>query len=545
MRMLRLALFTSFAGALALGAGCTAEFTGAEETGGAGGMGGSAGTENGGTGGTTGGTGGTGGVGGTASAGGTAGSGGGCSGAATPSEDSCVVTEDYGVFVSPAGDDTTADGSRDAPYATLEAALSAAYTAGKRVYACSSGGDFIPNGDLLVIDDGLSGSQMYGGFDCDSWAYDGEKPTAVVGGSAALFVNSVKGGLRVEDFSFRAVDQDQTSSIGALVKDSEGVLFKRVTFIAGKGADGTPGVSGLVGDPGPAPGDGQRGAAALCTAAPASQVGGAWANPSSCGSLGGEGGTARKNQASTDGLDGEPKMDVVPSGGNANGGAAASVFGVDATSGTQGAQGEDGANGSPVGPVGTFHQDGYDPPVSGAGLDGHVGQGGGGGGASAGNAATCIGASGGAGGMGGCGGGHGAGGEGGHASIALLVWQSTVTVTDCVLESAAGGAGGAGGDGATGGTGGEGGPGGAIAPGVGEAGKGGKGGRGGNGGSGAGGPGGPSYGLVYGGTKPAETNSCTFSVGVGGKGGAGGRLGSLTPAPDGPDGASAEMYEQT
>lgn len=539
--MLRLALFTSFAGVLALGAGCTAEFTSAEESGGLGG------SETGGTGGTTGGAAGTGGAGGTAgvaSAGGAGGTGGTCNGAATPSEDSCVVSEDYGVFVSPKGDDATADGSRTAPFGTLEAALGAAYSAGKRVYACGSEGDFVPNGNLLVIDDSLSGSQIYGGLDCESWEYDASKPTSVVGDYAALYVNGVKGGLRIEDFSFRAVDQTQNSSIGALVKDSEGVLFKRVTFIAGKGADGEAGADGTAGEPGPAPGDEQRGAAATCTSAPSSQLGGSWANPSACGSLGGEGGLARKNQASGAGLSGLPTSGVVPDGGNDNGGGAGTVFGLNGTSGTEGAQGRSGTNGVVSASIGTFHEDGYDPPVAPDGTDGLVGQGGGGGGASAGDG-LCVGASGGAGGMGGCGGGRGAGAQGGHASIALLVWQSTTTVSECYFESAAGGVGGTGGDGAGGGAGGNGANGGSSVTGVGKGGNGGVGGDGGNGGSGAGGAGGPSYGLVYAGTKPSETNSCTFKVGAGGLGGAGGRLGgNLNPAPDGPTGESAEIYEQ-
>ncbi|MEZ4230869.1 MAG: hypothetical protein R3B89_16965 [Polyangiaceae bacterium] len=536
MRMLRLALLTSCASVLALGVGCTAEFTSAE-TGGTGGVGGSAGGETGGTGGVGGaaGTGGAGGTGGVASAGGSGGTGGSCNGAATPSDDSCVVTEDYGVFVSPKGDDSTADGSRGAPYATLEAGLAAAYAAGKRVYACSSEGEYEPNGQLLVIDDSLSGTQLYGGLDCDTWAYDATKPTEVVGDYAALYVNEVKGGLRIEDFSFRAVDQTQNSSIGALVKDSQGVLFKRVTFIAGKGADGEPGTDGLAGDPGPAPSDGQRGTAGTCSSPADVQLGGFWSNPSSCGAKGGAGGTARKGEVGEVGRAGTPNTHVTPVGGNANGGPVGA-------NGGDGANGDSGENGGTAVGVGTFHGDGFDPSRAPDGADGFVGQGGGGGG-SGDSASGCIASSGGAGGMGGCGGTHGGGGEGGHASVALISWRSAVTLTNCHLESGAGGAGGAGGDGALGGDGGTGAQGaGGVSPG----GAGGRGGRGGNGGSGAGGVGGPSYGLVYGGTKPAETNSCTFSVGSGGPGGEGGKLGgSVNPAPDGPSGASAEMYEQT
>ncbi|MEZ4375924.1 MAG: hypothetical protein R3B07_34280 [Polyangiaceae bacterium] len=542
MTMLRLALFTSGFGLLALGAGCTAEFTADGETGGAGGMGGTAGV--GGTAGTGGaaGTGGSAGAAGAASAGGTAGAGGtggSCNGAATPSEDSCVVTEDYGVFVSPKGDDATADGSKGAPYATLEAGLAAAYAAGKRVYACSSEGEFKPNGNLLVIDDSLSGSQLYGGLDCESWAYDAAKPTAVVGDYAALYVNGVKGGLRVEDFSFRAADQAQNSSIGALVKDSDGVLFKRVQFIAGQGGNGDDGDDGTNGDSGTSGADSQKGEDGICTA-PGVRRGGRWSGPSACGSTGGPGGDSDFVFGPENGTAGLPS-------GNANAGPAGTISAVNGVSGTDGAKGADGSVGTVAAAIGLFHEDGYDPANGSPGTTGAVGQGGGGGGGGFKNAAsTCAGGGGGAGGMGGCGGAFGLAGGGGHASVGLLVSQSSVTLTDCFLQSASGGAGGKGGDGGNGGPGGEGASGGASAGGSGKGGRGGVGGDGGGGGSGSGGAGGPSYGLVYIGAKPGETNSCTFSVGTGGPGGHGGSQAgvNLNPAPDGMSGESGEIYEQ-
>jgi hypothetical protein len=38
-----------------------------------------------------------------------------CDGTQSPSEDSCVLTEEFGVFVSPTGSDATGDGSRSLP----------------------------------------------------------------------------------------------------------------------------------------------------------------------------------------------------------------------------------------------------------------------------------------------------------------------------------------------------------------------------------------------------------------------------------------------
>lgn len=538
MNILRLALLTSTVGLFALGVGCTAEFTSGDGSdGGTSGAGASGGSENGGsggTGGTSGGAAGTGGSGGTAGVGGTAGtggSGGGCSGGSTPSEDSCVVTEEFGIFVSPNGDDTTADGTREAPYATLEAGLVASVAAGKRLYACSSAGEYLPDGDLLVIDDALSGAQLYGGLDCDTWAYDGTKPTTVQGTGSALFVNRVKGGLYVEDFRFEAEGYSSGggSAIAALVLESVGVAFKRVQFIAANGATGDAGADGAAGDPAPIPTGEQAGQAGVCVN-PGKRNGGRWPAASACGSVGGTGGDADFLFGPTAGLAGMPS-------GNMNGGAIGSE-------GTIGRDGVDGLVGE-AGGRGHFNTDGFSGVAAGAGASGGVGQGGGGGGAGA-NTAACVGGAGGVGGMGACGGLPGGGGGGGGASVGLLVWQSGVTTTECAFETGDGGAGGRGGHGGDGGTGSSGADGGAGASGSGKGGRGGQGGDGGPGGSGAGGTGGPSYGLVYAGDRPLETNSCTFKIGVGGAGGPGGSIGGFgsNPAPNGLDGLSGEIFEQ-
>ncbi|MBK7581332.1 MAG: hypothetical protein IPI67_14095 [Myxococcales bacterium] len=114
---------------------CEATSTCPQKDGGTGGSGGTSGT--GGTGG-TGNTGGTSGTGGTGNTGGTAGSGGvagGDSGTCDPTKSPglshALIADDYGVFVSPKGDDTSGNGTKASPYKTLGKALASAGTTGK------------------------------------------------------------------------------------------------------------------------------------------------------------------------------------------------------------------------------------------------------------------------------------------------------------------------------------------------------------------------------------------------------------------------------
>jgi hypothetical protein len=149
--------------------------------------------------------------------------------------------------------------------------------------------------------------------------------------------------------------------------------------------------------------------------------------------------------------------------------------------------------------------------------------------------------------MGGCGGTHGEAGKGGGASVALLIWDSGVTLDTIALVSATGGKGGKGGDSGGAGAGAKGGSGGGSflgSPHIGAAGDGGKGGDGGNGGSGSGGTGGPSVPLVFRGIAPA--GSPTFIQGMLGPKGAGGSLNNspASKAPDGTDGMKQAVYEQ-
>ena len=124
----------------------------------AGGSGGTSGTS----------TGGSTGEGGMAGAGGSADQ---CDLTQSPADDACVVSDDYGIFVSPNGDDTDGDGTMALPYRTLTTAIQeATMPSGHRlVFACSTGQDY---DDTLTLTSAQSALRMYGGFSCDDWTYN-------------------------------------------------------------------------------------------------------------------------------------------------------------------------------------------------------------------------------------------------------------------------------------------------------------------------------------------------------------------------------------
>lgn len=478
----------------------------------------------------------------------------------SPTESACLISEKYGVFVSPQGSDMTGIGERSAPYKTLAKALQSAKNGLMRVYACDDGTGY---GDALTLDATLDGMSLYGGFECAGWTYATTRRARVHPASGtALRVTALTAGLTIEDFEFDSADAAMgESSIGAIVEEAVKVVLRGVKIVAGKGGGGEDGVDGAKAPDTPAVGPAQVGYPVICPTQLVQQNGGAWGGPSVCGSGGGSGGSrggnggiASRNTDGTNGYPGDPRTEVDPA--NVDNGGSKGPAGADGAAGSVGKAGEIGIAESTAG---TFSASGYAPPPrAGNGKAGYPGQGGGGGGASNARAATnCIGASGGAGGMGGCGGSAGTGGGSGGASVALLSWQSAITLDRCELIALVGGAGGKGGNGGMGGVGGMGAPGGAgyesdagSAPDAGSSpdaghtelgpgGNGGPGGKGGNGGSGAGGNGAPSHAIVFKGTTPAKLNGTLLTHGLGGAGGIGGSVDTLK-APDGLVGISSD-----
>ena len=432
-----------------------------------------------------------------------------CDSSRAPSEDTCVIDESYGVFVSPRGSDDVGEGTRKNPYATIGKAVSAAHSTSRRVYACANEGSFT---ESLIFDEASDGSRLYGGFDCVSWGSIANLLTRIESSTTTgIKVTNLTSGLRMEDFEITAsgIPDEGGSSFGAFVTDSTSVILRRVHLTAGPGADGKNAVS-PDGD-GRAGFNGRNGSPA-CSVTSGDNLG-AWSDSSLCGetereTAGGHGGNG--GNGDDNGADGQYGTAV--DGAGENSASWSCGFG----DGRDGSKGQSRHNAAGAQSSGKLSASGYSPADGDDGADGFPGQGGGGGGGakappSCGNNPR-TGASGGSGGGGGCGGKGGEGGKGGGASIALASIHAFVTLDGCALIA---GSGGRGGDGAPGQRGGKGG-----APGAGATGPtrdscaGGAGGDGGDGGAGGGGAGGPSLGIAFVGTAPTQSNT-TMQVAAG------------------------------
>jgi hypothetical protein len=460
----------------------------------------------------------------------------------SPTDNPCIVSERYGVFVSPSGSDATGAGTRSAPFRTLNRGLQAAKAETMRVFACDNGAGYT---DPVTIDATLDGLAVYGGFECAGWTLVANARTRVRPPTGpALTIAGLAAGVTVENFELQAADAAiGASSIAVQVHASLHVVFRNSRIAAGKGGAGHAGAHGAAGKDGEPSGRDQRGHPASCVPPIVSQAGGV-ALAGACGSKGGNGGACETANGSLPGESGIPLTGVDPPN-QPNGGTAW----IHDRNGRKGSDGVAGLGGNSNSKAGSFTASGYAlAPAGGDGAAGNAAQGGGGGsGGEPDQSNACIGATGGAGGMGGCGGAHGTGGGAGGASVALLSWTSGITLDKCELISADGGPGGSGGNGGPGGKGSEGAEGGDgnldfdAGPSLLGGGPGGPGGTGGPGGGGAGGNGGPTYGIVYAGGRPSQIGGTTVARGSGGMKGFGG-LSPIATLPDGgiPDGGAAE-----
>jgi hypothetical protein len=431
-----------------------------------------------------------------------------------PSGNPCIISESYGIFVSPVGKDSNM-GTQVAPVQTLGHAMDLAKAQGKRVYACGSNGTFTEN---LVVDPSRDGVNVYGGLNCTTtpsqWTYSATAIATLAPGSGyALQAQGLTTGVAFTDFGFQAASAVATppssgpgaSSIAVLVNGASGVLFTRSKFVAG---NGQPGGNGLL-SPFTFP------AAAALHGNSGTDIAGGAAQPVTCPSgsvtTGGKGG----DPPTGDGVAGQPSLGAGGAGSSAQ--CAASTGG----NGGNGASSQGGGNGLGASTVGTLSGTNWQPSGGGPGSAGGVGQGGGGGGA------TATGGGGG-GGAGGCGGAGGGAGSGGGASVAVLAINATsLTFNVCTIVTGTGGTGGAGVAGQSGQS-----PGGTRgSPGANGGCIGGSGGSGGSGGAGGGGAGGPSIGILYTSTPPTLDASTQTSFQQGQSGAKG--LGGATPANDG------------
>lgn len=434
---------------------------------------------------------------------------------------STPVADDCGVFVSSSKGADTNEGTKDAPFKTIDAALGAAK--GKPVYLCGE-----------VFDEAVelkAGALIYGALDCAaSWAYAADKRTAVQAPAdmIALRVAS-KASVELYDIDVTAADATVPggSSIAVLAEAEADVMLSRSAVQAGSGANGAEGAAFDM--PATAGGDGLPGKDA-CT--------GNFVEP----------GLGAKNTCEMEeSISGAGGIGTEASGGAGSPGSPLGVMNggqgevaTACTAGTAGDLGAPGLAGPGASGLGSLGVTGFSGVAGSDGLPGKVGQGGGGGGGAKGggagampndkkqcgavsNAMGTAGASGASGGAGGCGGSGGKGGGAGGASIGVVSLGATLTFSEVTITTKAGGKGGSGGTGQAGGTGGNGGAGGKVPaaatdlkPGC----AGGPGGAGGSGGKGGGGLGGHSIGIAYTGGAPV-TEGVQIVFGAPGDGGTG------------------------
>ena len=433
-----------------------------------------------------------------------------CDPSKSPSEESCLVSNEYAIFVAPTGKDG-ADGSQAAPVKTLAKALELAADS-KIVIACDASYD-----ERLTL---TASARLYGGFGCPGraspWEYEAGKKAKVAPSNRGLALKITAGDAAVviEDFEFDAKDgvEPGESSIAAFVNASTNVTLRRVKLVAGTAVDGENGtlVPWTFPDPlslkgNSANGDSGGGAnTGMCPVGPKPRGG--------AGGNGGEG-------AVTTGGSGTPDLALGKGG----------VAGSCSTSGT----GQDGANASPqpaaagATKLGTITLTGWNGSAGADGASGTPGQGGGGG------AGALTGGGGGAGGSGGCGGAGATGGKAGGSSISLLVLSSSLALD--ANELVAGNAG-KGGSGLPGQAGQPGGSGGVQVP---DGCPGGKGGQGGQGGAGGGAAGGISVGIAYQGALPVVDLETTFATGLAGAKG----IGGVSGTNDGIAGVKQDVFQ--
>jgi len=481
-----------------------------------------------------GGEGGMGGLGGS-SGGGTGGDGSGGMMPCDPSQEEC--TSETIVHVSPDGDDT-ADGSAEAPIASLGEALvrvAALVADGEEmpmIYLCATAGPFQ---ETLTLGAEHGALGIFGGFDCEGFV-SGDVQTVLVAAEPSGHRIEGATGVRLGDLQLESPNASEPgeSSVALTVVDSTGILIARTDLVAGEGAPGAPGMG--YSEPAAEGTDGNPGVNACVYGATEVSPGGP-AAVTTCGALtstGGKGGLGGGGIAAATGGDGDPGT---PDGGPAGKGEDAT----ECENGDTGEAGSAGNDGTLSPQFGGIDEAGYTPPVGGNGTPGEMGRGGGGGGGAALPVGCDTGASGGSGGGGGCPGAGAEGGQGGGGSFGLISVGSSLELIELGVVVALGGAGGVGGNRQLGGARGDGASGG-LADGYGvDACSGGDGGSGGRGGSGAGGAGGPSVGVAFVGMEPLGLGDVAVDrPSTGADGGPGGIQHVLTGA--GPAGLSADTW---
>ena len=429
--------------------------------------------------------------------GGAAGGGAPCDATRDPSTESCLIDDDYALFVAPGGKDSAA-GTKKAPLATLSKAVELAADA-KLILVCDGTFD-----EHVII---ANGARIYGGFKCADWSPEEAaplfKPTTA---GPALRVDSTPQPLTFTRIDFEVGDAATSgeTALTAVVNDSPSLTFDRVNLKAGKGKAGASGTLTTFTFPDPAtlngnaettPGSG--GASKTCNCQPTlASIGGLGGAPAAGGQSGSKGFPDLGG-----GGGGDPSLGDCSAGGGGKKGANApsAIPGVGAST------------------IGSATNSGWTPTNGSDGTIGSPGQAGGGG------ASLNSSGHGGGGGCGGCGGNGATGGKGGGGSIALLLIDSPVLLQASTLTTADAGDGGSGRTGQSGQP--ESGAGGGVASTFNSC-PGGNGGKGGDGGASGGGAGGISVAVVWKGSIAPTLTDTTITTGKPGAAGIGGVPGS-------------------
>ncbi len=489
---------------------------------------------------------------------------------ATYTDDNCDgIDGDYdaGIFVSRnQGADSSGCGLvHTDPCATIGQGLIRAITTGRNyVYVQASATDY---GEIVSM---VVGKHIYGGYDAN-WVRgpytDPAHRVRISGGLdtatnqyMTLKAHNLVAPTTVADLYIVGPDASGATADGARSSyavhvDGGNLTLERVTVIAGNGASGSGGSTGM-----PTASaayssamQGKSGGAAAqlasaCNTSSAGAGGGRGINSCSAGNAPNGGGGGKGGPIDTsctagqcavagncDAQSGDPGSPADLWNGSygygGSGGAGKSTCGAGNSGGsgytTNGASGQGGGGGG-------FLSGSYWYAFSGSGgSTGDNGTGGGGGGGSGGCdvGTDSYGAGGGGGGAGGCratsGGG---GGVGGGGSFGIFAVDSTVTASSCSIQRGNGGAGGDGGAGGHGQQGGPGGPGGPAGDDSKKGGDGGHGAHGGHGGGGGGGAGGISAGVCY--YNSTVNQSCTITGGAAGTRGTGGISAPNAPLAD-------------
>ncbi len=153
-----------------------------------------------------------------------------------PTQDSCEVSETFGVFVSSSLGATGNPGTRAAPLKTIQAAITLAASTGKRVYACA---ESYAEADTLA-----SNVSIFGYFTCagGSWSVGSGHATVTAPTSPAVTAANVSG-VQIYNVDWIAPSQaaDSSASAYGMFATTSTLTLVNVGLTAGAGGSGANG----------------------------------------------------------------------------------------------------------------------------------------------------------------------------------------------------------------------------------------------------------------------------------------------------------------